>query len=147
LEGALLLGTVYLGLCAGRFILASIELAVDDRIILAASALSGAALFGLGLAAPTYGIALATLVIGGLAASATYPAILSLTGTRFPEHTSRAYGYLEASVASAGLIGPALVGVLADHGLSLWVALGLSPLVGVALGVSSLVWMAQDRRR
>lgn len=147
LESSLLLGTVYLGLCAGRFILASIELAVDERIILAASALSGAALFGLGLAAPTYGIAVVTLGIGGLVACATYPSILSLAGTRFPEHTSRIYGYLEGSVASVGLIGPTLVGVLADRGLPLWVALGISPLAGVVLGVLSLTWMAQDRRR
>jgi hypothetical protein len=71
--------------------------------------------------------------------------MLSLTGTRFPESKSRVYGYLEASVASMGLTGPALVGVLADRGLSLWVALGISPLAGLVLGSGALLWRMQDR--
>lgn len=144
--GALLYGMMILGIAGGRLILAGIKVAMDDRVILAFSAIVGATLFGLGLAAPLYSITVVAMTVGSLAASATYPCILSLVGTKFPKEKAKVYGYTTASGALAGLISPSLIGFLADRGVPLWWAMGISPLAGFLLSFGSLLWKYQDHR-
>lgn len=144
--GALLYGMLALGIAGGRFILAGFKLVRDDRTVLAFSAIVGGTLFGLGLAAPWYGLTVVAMTIGGLGASATFPCIISLIGTKFSKNKAKIYGYNTASIALAGLIGSPIVGFLADHGFPLWWALGISPLAGFLLGFGSLLWKYQDRR-
>lgn len=143
-SGGLLYGMIAFNIAVGRLNLARAKLVVDDRIILALSAITGATLFGLGLVAPTYGVTAALMALGGLAVGATYPCILSLVGTNFPQNKAVIYGYTAAGIAMSGLLGPSLVGILADRGVSLWWALGISPLGGLILGFSSLLWWSRD---
>ena len=144
-QGAVVFGGIALGHGAGRFLLALARLPFDERSILAASGLFGAVLFALGLAAPTYGSALAAMSIGGFLACAPFPCILSLIGTRFAHVKAALFGYMEASIALAGLLGPPFVGMLADRGVALSWALAISPLAALALGVLALVWKLRDR--
>jgi len=139
-QGALLFGGIALGHGLGRFLLALIRPLFDERGIMAVSGLVGGTMFALGLAAPTYGLTLAAMSIGGFIASAPFPCILSLIGTRFARMKSHLFGYTEASVALAGLTGPPIVGALADHGIPLWKALAISPLAALTLGTLALLW-------
>jgi len=143
-QGALVFGGIALGHGLGRLLLALVRLPFDERGILAASGLVGGTLFALGLAAPTYGLTLAAMSIGGFIACAPFPCILSLIGTRFARMKSELFGYMEASIALAGLTGPPIVGVLADRGIPLWKALAISPLAALALGTLALLWKLSD---
>jgi MFS family permease len=146
-QGALLLAMISLGLAAGRFLIAAVKFKVDDRVILAVSGLAGGTVLAIGLSARTYWSTLITLSIGGLLISATVPCILSLVAHTFGRTKARAYGYMEASVALAGLTGPSIVGALADSDVSLWSALWISPLAAGMLGFASLLWKIRQARR
>jgi MFS family permease len=146
-EGAMLLAMISMGLAAGRFLIAAVRFKVDDRVILTVSGIAGGTVLAIGLSARTYLSTLITLSIGGLLISATVPCILSLVARTFGRTKARAYGYMEASVALAGLTGPSVVGVLADSGVTLWSALWISPLAAGMLGFGSLLWKIRQARR
>ena len=146
LRGALVLGGLAFGLGMGRLLLAGIESSLEERTWLTLSGAAGAVVISLGLAAPTYWTTLVAMTLAGLVSCSTFPSILSLVGTKFKETKAKLYGYMEASVALAGFVGPAAVGVMADHGVPVWWALGLSPLAGLMLAVLSLIWRRTEHR-
>ena len=146
-SGALLLGVISLGMGLGRITLAAVEIPWDERTVLGVSALMGAALFSLGLFMPTYGATIAVMAVGSVAACATYPSIMSVIGIQFPRRKAYLYGYMSASIGIAGVAGPSLVGWLADLGLPIHVAILLSPLAALFLGISGLVWLRLERRK
>ena len=145
ITGALAVAGVAFGIGAGRFVLSSITSTVDERLILAASGLIGGIVFGTALAAPTTTSALIALTAGGFVCSTTYPCIVILIGNKFPVIKSRLYGYNEASVSMAGLVGPPLVGFIADRGVPLWWAMGIYPLAAWVIAVLSLTWFRRER--
>ncbi|RKX79126.1 MAG: hypothetical protein DRP87_04260 [Spirochaetes bacterium] len=140
IQGSIVVGVVSFGIGFGRFCLWRFKIEKDDRLVLSLSGLLGAGLLILGLLSPTFLLTTITLCIASFFCSATFPCLLTMVGTRFPGSKAKVYGYLNASVASAGLLGPALVGILADAGLPLWVAIGLSPLAGLTLAALSFIW-------
>lgn len=144
-QGALLVAIVSFALAVGRFVVVAVPLKFEDRTLLAIGGLVGGSLVALGLFAWTYILSIILLGLGGLIISPTAPCILSLVGRRFPEKKSHVYGYMGASVALAGLLGPSLVGALADSGILLSKALLVSPLAACLLGLSSLLWKLGER--
>jgi len=145
-QGALLVGMMAVGLATGRFLLSIVKTRWDDRLVLAFSSFVGGTLFVLGLFAHRYWLTISLMGIGGLMSSATFPCILSLVGTKFVEIKAKVYGYMEASIGLSGLVGPTFVGILADHGLSLPLAMVISPLAACVLCFCSLLWKFQDSR-
>jgi MFS family permease len=140
-QGGLGVGLVSLGIGGGRFLLASIRSTIDDRILLAGSGAVGGAFLLAALLAPTLAVTYVVLAVAGVACSLTFPAILSLTGTRFPRSRSQVFGFMEASISTAGLAGPAAVGLLADSGVAIWHAMIISPLAGLGLTFTSIAWL------
>ena len=146
-DATFVLTAVSLGLACGRLILAAAKIRVDDRSLLAGSALAGAVLFAVGLQAPGYYATILAMGAGGFLVCATYPCIVAIIGTRFGKVKSKLYGVMGASVSLGGLIGPPLAGVIADQGVPLYKALIISPIAAVALGLCALAWRLQDRQR
>jgi len=142
-QGALLLGLLSLGLGLGRLMLAVVHIPVDDRLLLAVAGFAGGILIALGLAAQSYVVSLVVISVGGFVSAPSFPCLMTLVGTRFAAAKAHVFGYMEASVGLTGLLGPALVGVLADRGLGLWLALGVSPIAAFLLGASSIAWKLQ----
>ena len=112
-QGALAYGMLMLGLGAGRFVLAFVNIRWDDRLLIA---------------------------VGGFAYSSVLPGLLTLIGSRFAPIKAKLFGYFHAAVSTAGFIGPPLVGLMADRGVSLSTALIISPAAAIALCVISLIW-------
>jgi len=139
-QGALVIGMVSLGLGLGRLVVAVVDFRIDDRILLAGASLAGGALIALGLVARSYVVTLIAMSVGAFISAPTFPCLLTLVGTRFAEDKSKVFGYMEASIGMSGLLGPALVGILADRGVSIWAALLISPWAAGMLGLSSLLW-------
>lgn len=145
--GAMLQSGISLGQGSGRLLLASVRREWDELRLLLMSSLAGAFIFAVGLLMPTYALALPMFAVGGLASAATFPCILSLIGNRFPMTKAKVFGYTSGSIAAAGILGPALVGWLAQDGVPIHLALGVVPAAGIILAVASLRWLLQDRRR
>ena len=146
-HGASVLGGMTLGLTLGRLVMATVRHPWDELRLLRFSSLLGGGFFALGLVVTNYWVSLAAFFVGGFLACATYPCIWTIIGNRFPVAKAKLYGYATASLALACLIGPYLVGFLADHGVPLSLAMGICPLAGGALALSSLLWTLQDGRR
>ncbi len=146
-DGALVLGGMALGLTLGRLLLAAVRRPWDELRLLRFSSVLGGGFFALGLAVTNYWASLAAFLVGGFIACATYPCIWTLIGNRFPVVKAKLYGYATASLALGSLIGPILVGFLKDQGVPLSLAMGICPLAGGALALSSLLWTLQDGRR
>lgn len=134
------------GLAGGRMLLTSRHILRNDRALLAFSGIGGGAVLALSLRVGAYPLALATILVGAFAASATIPCLFSLVARRFPRAKSRLYGWQEACIALGGLAGPFAVGLLVDAGAPVRSALLVSPLGGALLGVGSLLWLASERR-
>jgi MFS family permease len=108
--------------------------------VLALSGTLGAFLFAAALAAPDYRTTFIFTGAGAFACSATAPCLFSIVSGRFPRIRSQLYGYMEASIAAAAILGSFLVGFLSDLGVPLSAAMGLSPLAALTLGVIAMVW-------
>jgi len=146
-QGGLAFGITALGLATGRLLLARWRTSLDERHILAGSFFLGGALFAATIIAPSYPLAMAAAGLGGLGACATFPCILSIVGSRFARVKAKVYGLMHASASLAGLGGPALVGLMADHGVPLWAALGISPVSAWAMGFLALIWIRSRPER
>ena len=114
-SAALVLSAVAMGLAVGRVLLAAVRLHVDDRTILAVGSLAGALLVTWGLAAQDAVITMAAMGAGAFVSCATYPCLMAIVGTRFATAKARLYGLMSAGIALGGLIGPPVVGVLAER--------------------------------
>jgi len=144
--GALVVGGMTLGLALGRLLMATVRSQWDELRLLKISGGLGAALFAVGLAVTSYWACVAAFLVGGVVACATYPCILAIIANRFPVTKAKLYGYLTASMALASLVGPALIGLLADRQIPLHVAMGICPLAGGCLVLTSHLWTLQRRR-
>jgi MFS family permease len=146
-QSAVVLGAIALGLGIGRLVLAFIPQQRDDLVILPITTFAGGVLLFLGLIAASYRLSLLALSSGSFLSSTTLPCTMSLVATRFRHIKERLYGYTQASIALAGLVGPALVGMLADHGVQVWEALCISPLAACVAAVTSLLWRSRPAPR
>lgn len=144
-RGSLGYAVFALGLAAGRFLLTSARLAVNDRALLGASGLSGGFLLALALHAPGYPATLAMICLGAFAGSATAPCIFSLVAARFPRTKARIYGFQGAGISLGCMAGPFLVGVLLDRGIPFRLAMLVSPAAAVTLGAVAIAWLKTDK--
>jgi hypothetical protein len=146
-RGAVVFASIALGLGLGRLSVAFVTSRWDDLSVLPTTTFVGGFLLFLGLIAPSYKLSLLALSLGSFVSSTTFPCIMSLIGTRFRGTKETVYGYMQSSVAFAGLVGSPLVGILADHGIPLWTALCISPLAAWVVGLISLVWKSRQKTR
>ncbi len=146
LGGAVVVAMLSLGIGLGRLTFARVKTGLEDRSILAVSGLSGGVLLGVGLVSPNYITMLVCMTAGTFVVSTTLPCLVSLVMVCFAGNKSRVYGYMGAIVALAGLAGPSFIGILADEGVELWVALLISPLAAFILGLTSFLWKLTDSR-
>jgi hypothetical protein len=143
-QGAVVFASIALGLGLGRLSLAFVTSRWNDLTILPTTTFVGGLLLFLGLVAPSYKLSVLALSLGSFVSSTTFPCIMSLIGTRFRGTKETVYGYMQSSVAFAGLVGSPLVGILADYGVPLWTALWISPLAAWVVGLISLVWKSRQ---
>ena len=145
-SAALVLSAVAIGLAVGRVLLAAVRLHVDDRTILAVGSLGGALLATLGLAAQDATLTMAAIGAGAFVSCATYPCLMAIIGTRFADAKAKLYGFMSGGIALGGLIGPTVVGVLAERTVPLHRALLISPVAAVLLAACALLWRLTDAR-
>ena len=84
---------------------------------------------------PTPAATIAALAVLGLAVSGLWPTVLALAGDRFPTAGASMYSLLSAAGNLGGLVGPLVIGLVAERwGLRSGMAvLVVAPLVVVAL--------------
>ncbi|MCF7853926.1 MAG: MFS transporter [Candidatus Pacebacteria bacterium] len=143
-RGSLLFGIMAFGLSTGRLLLAAYHPRLDDRLILALSGCIGASLLVLTLRAATYRMTFILVGLSALTVSTTAPCLYALIAKHFPQTRSQIYGYMEAGIGATAMAGPFIVGLLYDYGIPLRLAMGLSPVAALILGISSLVWKISD---
>lgn len=144
LRGGLAMGAVAFGLGIGRLLFARIRSGGDDRRLVAVSAGLGGVFLALGLMSPHYILMLIFIAAGALISCPVGPCMMALPRKLFAAEKARVLGYYQASIAVAGLSGPALVGALADSGVRVWLAVGISPLAAFAIAVLAFTWMKRD---
>lgn len=105
-------------------------------------ALNGLGFIGLALA-PSYGWALAAVVMAGLGGSFFHPAATALTARLYPTNTGRALGFLGIGASIGFFIGPFYAGWRAQH--SNWQSPVLE--LGIAGVVTALLfaWLADEQ--
>ncbi len=143
LLGSFFVGIMAFGVGAGRLALAlfSGKISWDDRTVLFFSAGFAALLLTLAVVAPTYGTTLVFLGLAGFCCSPTAPCLFSIVGERFTAERSQLYGYMEASIAAAAFSGSLLIGLLADGGIPLRAAVGISPASAGIMAAGALIWI------
>ncbi|RKY66960.1 MAG: hypothetical protein DRQ02_08000 [Candidatus Latescibacterota bacterium] len=143
--GSFLLACFCVGIASGRLIFSRVKLSWDNLNVLSMTGFLGGGFLCLGLISPSYIISCIFIAAGCFIYSAALPTILSIIGARFEAVKSKLFGYMEAGIAAAGLLGLPLIGTLLDSGVPHWKALLISPLSAWCLGLCSMVWKLTEK--
>jgi MFS family permease len=120
---------------AGRVLGHRLPAEMPARRVLVVGALTAACGTAIAAAAPTIGVALGGIVVAGLGTSVCAPTLISLAGRSAGDGDTGAVVGAVTTLAYLGfLIGPALVGLVADLA-TLRVALAMVAGIAVALAV------------
>ena len=143
-RGQLAISALWLGLLAGRLGMLGAGRSLGTRF-LAMAGLAGGGVLGLALVLGSPRIELVMALVG-VALGAVYPAMIGLTGTRFPEKSGTAAGLVAGAGAAGGFAVPWLAGALGDAaGLAL--GLGAVALFGFAIAGAAHGLRLRDRAR
>ena len=145
-KASMIYSAVAIGLGAGRLALSRLRLHMDERSLLAISAAAGAVLCLVGLGARGFGLTMIAMGAGAFLFCATFPCLTAIVGTRFKEQKAKLYGVMGTGIAVGGVIGPAAVGMLSQHGVALDRALALAPIAGLVLAGAGVAWLWSERR-
>jgi MFS family permease len=145
--GSLIFAGFAFGQAAGRFSIASGIVRLNTRVIMAGGGMAGGIILVAGLFAPNYWLTFAAITLGAAAVSVTAPCLLAVVPQEFPAIRTHLYGHIGASICIAAFIAPSIIGILADWGLSINIALLLSPLAALTTGVTSLLWEIKVRKQ
>jgi MFS family permease len=120
---------------------------VSDRLLLSACYTGGAVCYGLLLLLePSYAVSMGLMFLAGAFIAAQAPAMGSLAVAKFGDRAAVATPIYEAVGTVAGIVGPPVVGHLADVSDDLRMVLFIAPLAGFTLAAIALAWEICDRR-
>ena len=147
--GGLALSASSAGVCTGRIIMGAFPPGkISDRVLLAGCYTGGVLCFGLiVLLRPPYAGSMALMFLAGAFISAQAPTMGSLAVAKFGRRAPVVIPLYEAVGTTAGIVGPPLVGHLADRTGELGTVLWVVPAAGVTLGAIAIGWELYDRRR
>ena len=136
------------GVAVGRIVMSTFPPGkVSDRMLLAACYTGGVICFGLlVLLEPPYAVSLALMFLAGAFIAAQAPTMGSLAVAKFGQRAPVATPIYEAVGTVAGVVGPPLMGHLADVTGQIRLVLLLVPLAGFALAAIAWGWELYDRR-
>jgi MFS family permease len=137
------------GVLVGRLIMGCLPPGrIPDRVLLAVCYTSGVLCFGLIiLLQPSYAGSMLLMFLSGAFIAAQAPTMASLAVAKFGERAPVVIPLYEAVGTVAGIVGPPVVGALADRAGELAPVLWLVPIGGLALGTVAIVWEFYDRRQ
>jgi fucose permease len=137
------------GVLVGRLIMGCLPPGrIPDRVLLAVCYVSGVLSFGLIiLLQPSYTGSMALMFLSGAFIAAQAPTMGSLAVAKFGERAPVVVPLYEAAGTAAGIVGPPVVGALADRAGELAPVLWLVPIGGLALGTVAIAWELYDRRQ
>ncbi|HEX7084980.1 MAG TPA: MFS transporter [Vicinamibacterales bacterium] len=132
------LGGYWAALMATRAVLSRVLLRVSPHTVVLAGALVSAAAALLVAAAPAQGVAVAGVVLLGLALSGLFPTVLGIASARFRENSGTVFGILFTIALSGGMTMPWVAGQLAE-GFGVGAAFVLAAANFVAIALIGLV--------
>jgi fucose permease len=137
------------GVLVGRLIMGCLPPGrIPDRVLLAVCYVSGVLSFGLIiLLQPSYTGSMVLMFLSGAFIAAQAPTMGSLAVAKFGERAPVVIPLYEAVGTVAGIVGPPIVGALADRSGELAPVLWLVPIGGLALGTVAISWELYDRRQ
>lgn len=130
--GRLLMGTFI----SGRF---------SERNVMGTCFAGGMLLYALILLIPSYSAGMTLMFLNGALIAAQAPTMYALAAAKFGRRASTVIPLVSAIGNMGGLLGPLLVGELADY-YGLYAVLWLVPAIGAVFVVIVLAWEVVDRR-
>ncbi|AQQ72247.1 D-galactonate transporter [Limihaloglobus sulfuriphilus] len=143
--GSLTFAAFAVGLAAGRFLSAAGYVKLSTRTMLVISGAAGGLIFTAAMLAAGFWLTIIFIVMGGLAVSTTAPCILTLVPEQFPTIRAHLYGHMGASICIAAFMAPSTIGLIADYGVPINVAMLLVPIAALIMGITSFIWKLHDR--
>lgn len=114
LVGAFVLGVLYLGMFAGRFLYGNLSHLISPNKIMFISNVLGLLLFTFMLFADSMTAIIVLMALGSLCISINVPIIIAKAFDIVPGDTTGATSLIFSSVVLGGIVGPPLIGLLGD---------------------------------
>ncbi len=118
----------------------------SDRVVLGITFAGGMLLYALVLLIPSYPLGVTLTFFSGALLAAKAPTMYSLAAVKFGTRAAIVIPLMQAYGNLGGLVGPAMLGFLANH-FGLWAVLWLIPVLGIVVVVIVFAWEIVDRRR